>query len=121
MTRKLRGKGCSLTLRVCEFVASGLVPDVSALCSYQLSSGNARVAERGKHRDGLGAVKNRCGFSAIELLVALSVVTVLLALALPAIAKARSAARRAECQSHLKNLALAMTAEAEQGDRKSVV
>lgn len=59
----------------------------------------------------------RCGFTAIELLFALSIIGVLLALVLPAIAKARSTVRRTECQSHLRNLMLAMTAEAEQARR----
>lgn len=60
---------------------------------------------------------NRRGFSAIELLVALSIIGVLVALGLPAIVKARSAARRGECQSHLRVLALAMTAEGDQSRR----
>lgn len=49
--------------------------------------------------------------------MALSIIGVLVALGLPALAKARAAARRGECQSHLKNLALAMTAEGEQARR----
>lgn len=57
------------------------------------------------------------GFSAMEVLVALSIIGALIALGLPAIAKARAAARRGECQSHLKDLALAMTAEADQARR----
>ncbi len=47
----------------------------------------------------------------------MSVIAVLVALALPAIAKSRASARRGECQSHLKDLALAMTAEADQTRR----
>ncbi len=57
------------------------------------------------------------GFSVIELLVAMSIIGVLVSLGLPAMAKARSAARRSECQSHLKQLALAMTLEADQTQR----
>lgn len=59
----------------------------------------------------------RRGFTIVELLVSLSIICVLVAISLPAVAKARASARRAECQSHLKNLALAMTAEAEQSRR----
>jgi prepilin-type N-terminal cleavage/methylation domain-containing protein len=61
--------------------------------------------------------RRRGGFTVIELLVALSIIGVLVALGLPAIAKTRSSARRGECQSHLKELALAMTAEADQSRR----
>ena len=64
-----------------------------------------------------GVKIQRSGFSAIELLVALSIIGVLVALGLPAIAKARSVARRGECQSHLRELALAMTAEGDQSRR----
>lgn len=53
----------------------------------------------------------------IEVLVAFSVIGVLVALGLPAIAKARSTARRGECQSHLRDLTLAMTAEGDQSRR----
>ena len=59
----------------------------------------------------------RRGFTAIEVLVALSIIGVLVAIGLPAIAKARSSARRAECQSHLRDLMLAMTAEGDQARR----
>ena len=64
-----------------------------------------------------GLENKRRGFTAIELLVALSVIGVLVALGLPAIMKARSVVRRVECQSHLRDLMLAMTAEAEQSRR----
>ena len=64
-----------------------------------------------------GVKVQRRGFSMIELLVALSIIAVLVALGLPAIMKARSVARRGECQSHLRDLALAMTAEGDQARR----
>lgn len=56
-------------------------------------------------------------FTIMELLVSISVIGVLLALALPAVAKARAAARRNECRNHLRELTLAMLAEAEQSRR----
>lgn len=59
----------------------------------------------------------RAGWTLIEVLVAFSIIAVLVALGLPAIGKARSAARRGECQSHLRDLALAMTAEGDQSRR----
>ena len=59
----------------------------------------------------------RRGFTIIELLVVLSIVGALVALGLPGMMKARGAARRGQCQSHLKDLGLAMTAQAEQAQR----
>ncbi len=48
------------------------------------------------------------GFTLIELLVVIAVVSVLIALLLPAVQSARSAARRAQCQSQLHQLCLAL-------------
>ncbi len=59
----------------------------------------------------------RSAFTIVEMLVVLSIIGVLLALGLPEMMKARGAARRGECQSHLKQLSLAMVAEGEQARR----
>ena len=60
--------------------------------------------------------KNRTAFTLIELLVVIAIIAILAAILFPVFARARESARRASCQSNLKQLALGVTMYAQDYD-----
>jgi prepilin-type N-terminal cleavage/methylation domain-containing protein/prepilin-type processing-associated H-X9-DG protein len=68
-----------------------------------------------------GTVTKRNGFTLIELLVVIAIIAILAAILFPVFARARENARRASCQSNLKQIGLGMLQYTQDYDEKLVI
>lgn len=69
----------------------------------------SRIGERGSFSSAVPRRSAAAGFTIVELIVVMAIVGVLVALAIPAVTRAREAAKRTQCANNLRNIALALS------------
>src|SRR5688572_12972691 len=70
------------------------------------------------HMSSMHQSKKSPGFTLIELLIVIAIIALLAAILFPVFAKARENARRASCQSNLKQIALGLIQYAQDHDER---
>src|SRR5580765_6939135 len=76
---------------------------------HGITAPGVKLGESNRQSSGKAPTRPRAGFTLLELLVVIAIIAVLAALLLPALSRAKGAARSARCKSNLHQVALAFT------------
>ena len=76
---------------------------------HGVTAPGVKLGQSNRQSSGKAPTRPRAGFTLLELLVVIAIIAVLAALLLPALSRAKGAARSARCKSNLHQVALAIT------------